>query len=372
MSNLRIMQIRSDLKTNGVTSQIIQIATELNQKNIFNIVVTSGGENLSTLMKRNITHIKVPEINIKKRNPYTIFLAIKKIIRVINHYDINVIHSHNAQTAFICNLISKFIPSNVKITQTVHGLEQSKTKIYRNLIYRISNHNIIAISNYTKYILEKFYVHSDKITIIHNGIDINFPVKKTVANNTFGIPKDSFVIGILGVVEGLKGHKLLIDAIDAVITNTQNKSIFGLICGSGSKLNEIIDHHKKNVGNKENIIITGYLDNVHDFYNVIDLFCLPSIMGEMLPIVVLEALSYTKPVIVSSISGLPEIVHLTQMGDVVKRNSLSDLISKINLYLSSNYYHTKISDNHKNFVKYFNKDLMIGKLIVHYFSLHRK
>ncbi len=79
MSNLRIMQIRSDLKQMVLLLQIIQIATELNQKIFFNIVIYIRWKNLSTLMKRNITYVKVPEINIKKRNLHNISCNKKKL-----------------------------------------------------------------------------------------------------------------------------------------------------------------------------------------------------------------------------------------------------------------------------------------------------
>jgi glycosyltransferase involved in cell wall biosynthesis len=72
----------------------------------------------------------------------------------------------------------------------------------------------------------------------------------------------------------------------------------------------------------------------------IDLFTLPSLFGEGLPMVVLEAMAAGLPVIASRVDGVPEAVRHRETGLLVDPNSVSQLASAVEEFVNGgvNYH----------------------------------
>ncbi len=65
-----------------------------------------------------------------------------------------------------------------------------------------------------------------------------------------------------------------------------------------------------------NVVFKGYVSEtqLRQYYNATDVFVCPSIWNEPFGMVILEALSYCKPVIASQVGGIPEIIDDNKTG----------------------------------------------------------
>jgi glycosyltransferase involved in cell wall biosynthesis len=83
------------------------------------------------------------------------------------------------------------------------------------------------------------------------------------------------------------------------------------------------------LGLAEAIDWTGFTNDVPRELSRIDLFVLPSLFGEGLPMVVLEAMAVGLPVIASRVEGVPEAVRHRETGLLVDAGSVSQLAGAI-------------------------------------------
>lgn len=166
---------------------------------------------------------------------------------------------------------------------------------------------IFSITQYQKNIFVKNSFDESKIFVIPNVIDkiIDFQEFKDFSNPP--------VFGTMCRFDPMKGIPVLIEACR--ILKEKNINFKLKIGGSPQKqylneYNKILNLIKKyNLEN--NIELTGWVDNIENFYKSIDIFILPSIY-EPFGIVLLEAMIHSKPIISSLAEGPSEIFKNTK------------------------------------------------------------
>jgi glycosyltransferase involved in cell wall biosynthesis len=161
------------------------------------------------------------------------------------------------------------------------------------------------------------------------GIDVDrfTPIK---INRFFKI--DDFVIGTIKTLEKNYGINFLIDAFAIVKKKFPNKSLKLFIVGKGTQ-REVLEGMAKELGIEKDTIFTGYVDhnNVQEYHNMLDVYVAMS-LEESFGVAILEASACGKPVIVSNVGGLPEVVENGKTGFIVERGNsiaLADALSKL-------------------------------------------
>jgi len=74
---------------------------------------------------------------------------------------------------------------------------------------------------------------------------------------------------------------------------------------------------------------TGFQQDVNEQLQQMDIFVLPSLYGEGLPMVVLEAMANGVPVVASCVEGIPEAVRHQTDGLIFEPNQPADLAEKL-------------------------------------------
>ena len=88
------------------------------------------------------------------------------------------------------------------------------------------------------------------------------------------------------------------------------------------------------LGIQDNITFLGYVNDIRNYINALDIFVLPS-LSEGLGISVIEAMAAGKPVIATRVGGIPEIVNHDDNGYLVPPSDARELAMAI-IYLAAN------------------------------------
>lgn len=204
-------------------------------------------------------------------------------------------------------------------------------KIYHKLLNRHINKSlaisdtIVAISNYTKTMLEKKYGYSD-IKVIYPGIDTQIfkPIKME--------PTKSNKIKLLFVGNNTKRKG--IDLLPKIMDYLDDR--FVLYYTSGIR-------NEKKMFRDERLIPIGKpsLNNLIMMYNKCDILIFPSrLEGFGMPVV--EAMACEKPVVASNCSSLPEIVMDGKTGFLCSTDNAKDFADKIQLLANNEILREKM------------------------------
>ncbi len=141
------------------------------------------------------------------------------------------------------------------------------------------------------------------------------PRQRSVKRKEWRIDDKVVLIGTVGRLVPVKGHSILIEALN--ILHKSNPDVLLLLVGEGP-LRGHLEAVVKRLGLERAVIFAGHQEQSYDFINMMDFFVLSS-LHEGVPMVLLEALALKRPVIASGVGGIPEVVAHGVSGMLVGR-----------------------------------------------------
>ncbi len=249
-----------------------------------------------------------------------------------------------------------------------HNFYKSQNNIYKNYIkFSLGKLNkLLVLGNNIKPVFDNIY--SGKILVLYNGLDIKkYSVVKYEKNNK------PFTVFFMGHLIYSKGFHLIIKAYKELYNKYGNKISFkfaGENIGFQKETKEFLNGNwKQNFiinGEKINDGIQNFINNTKNFnaeylgiisdnnklkvLNKIDVLVLPS-FTEGLSMSVLEAMSVGKPVIVTPVGAMPEVVKNGENGFVTPVGNAEELKKKIELLYKDKKLFNRISENNIQYVK---------------------
>lgn len=219
-------------------------------------------------------------------------------------------------------------------------------------------------------LLRYCFVGQEKVCIIPNGIDPDM-FEKTSCDDAFldryALEKDNFVLYI-GRLYSLKGIQYLINAFLNLKKSHKYQRLKLAIAGRG----DFEPYLKKIAQGSKDIMFIGYVDSMMAkkvLYENCLAVAVPSIY-ETFPMVVLEAMICSKPVIASNVGGIPLLVKHGRNGFLVKPRDIGGIEISINRLCEDPELGGKMGILGKRLVEEeFSVDKMVGSTLKVYDSL---
>tara|TARA_B110000444_G_scaffold116340_1_gene109568 strand:- start:208 stop:1353 length:1146 start_codon:yes stop_codon:yes gene_type:complete len=229
-----------------------------------------------------------------------------------------------------------------KVVLTVHDVSSfsnsSNSPIIGKLIYKLTD-RIITHNEFSKSeILNVNSNLSSCISIVPHGnytSFINIQFDKEKSKEQLGIPNNRRILLFFGMIKKVKGLEILLFSLKDVIK--RNPDILLVIAGKPweddfSTYQKIIDENNLS----EYILLhTKFIpqQDVGYYYCASDLIVLPYKKNYQSGVLMM-ALSYKRPALVSNLPSLKEIISDNETGFLFKTENVSDLTSKLNIILS--------------------------------------
>ncbi|UCF05928.1 MAG: glycosyltransferase [bacterium] len=162
------------------------------------------------------------------------------------------------------------------------------------------------------YLSKKERIRTDRIVVIHNGIDTGHfrPVSSAVQRRSLreacGIPAESFVVVIVAALRPEKNHEMLLRA--AARMKQQGSGALFLIVGEGKEAGKL--QSLVNMLQVRNAVrFMGLRKDIPDILALSDASVLCSYpVVETFPLSVLEAMACGIPVVATAVGSIPEMV----------------------------------------------------------------
>jgi len=277
--------------------------------------------------------IEVEYLNMPSGPGLLIFLdslrAIIKLTCLMKKKKVDIVHSYLFRANILSRIAGKLAGVPVLIS-SMRGIEV--TRKYPLLLEKLTSplvDKFIAVSEAIRiYIIQKARIDPKKIVTIRNGIRLSETKVIPVERKEFGLSLDTVIVGVVARLAKEKGHEYLLNAWKIVIKEYP-KAHF-LVVGDGPQREELVKL-TSNLGLKNHITFTGYRRDVLRVLALFDIFALAT-LWEGLPVVILEAMIVSKPVVTTSVMGNPEVVVDGVTGFMVPPRdpeSLADRILKL-------------------------------------------
>ncbi len=266
----------------------------------------------SFALSKNI--FQKPDGNFSKIVYLKIIPGLKKIIR---EYQPDILHAHYASSYGFIGALTNFHPFIVSVWGSDIFSFPTKSFLHEKII-KYTLHKSDRILSTSKIMAEKIkqYVNQN-IDITPFGIDLELFKPKEVESI---FTKEDIVIGTIKSLETKYGIDYLIKAFKILTDKYPTLPLKLLIVGGGT-LEENLKEKVVELKISRNTIFTGSINHseIPNYHNMIDVFVALSLEeSESFGVSVIEASASGKPVVVTNIGGLPEVVEENVTGIIVK------------------------------------------------------
>ncbi len=261
-----------------------------------------------------------------------------KAVELSSTVEFDVIHANDWVTGRAAIEIKK--RTGKKLVATIHSTEYDRTagkpweRIEKEEKALIDNADlVVTVSRRLKEeLISLYHTNEKRISVIYNAIN---------RERFNGIKRDSNrkVVLYVGRLSVQKGIDNLIKAFRIVSEKNDNALLY--IIGEGPELSNLINL-SINLDLSDKVIFLGKVPDseMETLYSIANVFVMPSV-SEPFGIVALEAIASNVPTIVSSQSGVSEVIKNTLKVDFWDTEQMADLILGLLNYNEANNEITK-------------------------------
>lgn len=153
------------------------------------------------------------------------------------------------------------------------------------------------------------------------------------------LPPEAFIFGTLSVLRSWKGHLFALEALKKVAAN---HNCYLLIVGEGP-YRPVIEERLAALNLKPRVRLAGHQERAADWLALMDALVMPSYAHEGVPQAVLQAMAMAKPVVASSIGGIPEAVTPGSTGLLVPPKDADALAQAMTMVLTDEALRNKMA-----------------------------
>jgi len=273
-----------------------------------------------------------PLFNLDMKSKFD-FGCYKRVVEITRELDYKILHAHTPRTLMIGSLAAKKL--GCPLVYHVHspvGRDSSRgimnrlnTMMEKYSLRRVNR--MICVSNSLMGYMKGLGHEIEKLRVVSNGVAPIESAQPRTASD------DTWTIGTMALFRPRKGTEVLLDAMK-------------ILKDSGTKVKlravgpfetpeyeaEILQQvDRLQIGNM--IEWTGFQTDVNKQLDFMDVFVLPSLYGEGLPMVVLEAMANAVPVVAADVEGIPEAVRDGVDGLIFQPANANDLADKLDLLI---------------------------------------
>jgi glycosyltransferase involved in cell wall biosynthesis len=323
----------------------------------------SGAERVQDLLARELPHFgydvgfacvkpfrfpnareskSVPLVELPMRGRFDL-RVVKKLTQLIQSEQYALVHAHTPRTALVGRLASQ--RADVPLIYHVHSpAGHDSTRHFVNAFNSLvewhtlrSADRLIAVSPSLQRYMAARGFDANRIVCVPNGVPI---ARATIDRSP---PVGTWTLGTIALFRPRKGTEVLLEALAALRSwgvDVRLRAVGGFetlayetaILGLADRL-----------GLAGSIDWTGFTRDVNAELAQMDVFALPSLFGEGLPMVVLEAMAAGVPVVATRVEGVPEAVVHRETGLLVDPDSVSQLASAVRQFVDGKVNYVDMS-----------------------------
>jgi glycosyltransferase involved in cell wall biosynthesis len=264
--------------------------------------------------------VAVADLRVDNKFDFSRILAIRGLIR---RFGADIVHTHLSTAAQWGMIAAHF--AGVPCVAHVHAMNRA--------IWYIWATRIIACAEAVRDHLVSQGLPAERISVVHNAVEVEgLPgVDRVAVRRHLGLEPETPVIVAAAHLSPKKGLHVLLRALPALCADLPGLRC--LMLGEGPQRQEL-EALARELGVGAAATFLGYRADARDIMAAVDVVCLPSVSGEGLPLVVLEAAARRRPVVVSRLAGLQEAVIEGETGFVVSPGDATELADRLRALLA--------------------------------------
>jgi glycosyltransferase involved in cell wall biosynthesis len=242
-----------------------------------------------------------------------------------------LLHVNSSRDSWIGGLAARLVSPRVKVVRSRHISTPLNRNLTTRILYRtLLDFVIVTGSELTRRgLIERDGLAPDRVAAFPIGIDVEqFTPGRPDRDlrRELNLPPEHRLVGLISYLRSYKGHEYFIEAAARVLPRAKDATF--LIVGEGpeeARLRERI----ASSGLSSNVRMLGFRNDLLNVFRSLDLFVIPSIEGDTIPQVLMQALAMGLPVVSTTVGSIPDVVQDGRTGFVVPPRDAGALAERI-------------------------------------------
>jgi glycosyltransferase involved in cell wall biosynthesis len=266
------------------------------------------------------------EMPMKSRTDLSV---VKRLTQLIRDERYELVHAHTPRTAIVGGLAAH--RAGVPFVYHVHSpAGRDSTRRLSNwtnaLVEWAALRNadrLVAVSPSLRQYMIDHGFSAERVVCVFNGVPC------AARATTRQRPRGTWTLGTIALFRPRKGIEVLLETLALLHSRGVDVRLLAVGGFESGEYESAVMCQVERLGIGELIDWTGFTRDVGRELARMDLFVLPSLFGEGLPMVVLEAMAAGVPIVATRVDGVPEAVRHRETGLLVDPNSVSQLAAAI-------------------------------------------
>ncbi len=251
-----------------------------------------------------------------------------RVAKLARETGCSLIHSHSTRTLLIArpaSIMARLPLVHHVQSPAIHG----STEVWRNRVNTcvartclLGVNNIVAVSESLKRYLHRQKVAEHRVEVIPNAV----PKRPLLQRPR---PHSPWVIGICAMFRPRKGIEVLLGALSQMHRAEVPFRLRAVGYFQDPDYERSIKRRVEELGLSSAIQWCGFSHDVYQELAEMDIFVLPSLFGEGLPLAILEAMAAGVPVVSTNVEGTPEAVRDEVDGLIVEPGKSAELATAL-------------------------------------------
>jgi glycosyltransferase involved in cell wall biosynthesis len=376
MGNLRVLHVVSVPGVGGAQAYVEMVAERLSNLG-YRVAVVCNDE--PRLIARYAASAEVYPMAVRYGfslwGDLSFFMSLMRLLR---RERFDIVQTSAAKASLYGRLAARLAGVPVVIF-TAHGfpfhdsmrpLLRSLLIIMERVMSRWCTDMLISVSETDRHMaITNGIVPPQRAVTIHNGIDLHgqFPDRQ-IARQGLGLNPGLPVVGMIGRLSAQKAPDDFLRVASLVLRQLPDATF--LVVGDGP-LRRRVERQAISLGIAPSTKFLGFRDDVPLLMAALDVFLLTS-LWEGLPITILEAMAAGKPVVATTVSGVPEVVEHGVTGFLAPPKKVEQLAAHVITLLHDPALAQKMAEaGRRRIEERFTLDRMIAQLTNLYHELYR-
>ncbi len=253
----------------------------------------------------------------------------KRVVSMVQEHGYQILHAHTPRTLMIASMAAKKL--GCPLVYHVHSpvgrdsnrglMNRLNTWMEKFSLRRVDR--MVCVSNSLSRYMEQLGHPAESLSVVANGVS---PVPDAAPRSA---AQGVWTIGTMALFRPRKGTEVLLDALKILKDKNVKVTLRAVGPFETPEYESEIHNHVERLGIADMIQWTGFQTDVDRQLDLMDVFVLPSLYGEGLPMVVLEAMANAVPVVAANVEGIPEAVRDGVDGLIFQPANAEDLAQKL-------------------------------------------
>jgi glycosyltransferase involved in cell wall biosynthesis len=303
--------------------------------------------------------------------------AFFSILRLLLREKPTIVHTHTYKAGILGCWAAKMAGVSI-IVHTPHG------HVFYGHFSPLVTKFFIIIEKFTAHLIDRMVALTegerndyiafsvsklDKMVTVHSGVDIDLYTTTRVniheKKRSLGLQAEGLIVGAIGWLLPIKGPMHLLKAMKGVWESNPDTQL--VFVGKGD-LEEELKAETLRMGASGRVIFLGGRYDIPEIMQILDILVLPS-LNEGMGRVLVEAMAAGRPVVASSVGGIPDLVRHGQNGFLVGPGDVNGLSLAIKKLLIDNKMRDEMGRRGRAMAHDFSVEKMLEKIDALYSSL---